>query len=248
MYGTAEFIVSGTALVMGSLNETGFVSETYTALKSPGDNLLSIVMDWLHSKNLVSLPYGLEPFQEPRGQPALKGITRMRVFVQGVSERLRKDQDGLLTLRGQIDSQIDLSDRLTAEAVRCVSEENEAKVLRGHRGWYTFLNMVGYTDPNDWIIQQRLQALDSMKPIYREQSDHLSKASVQLGSALQACEGLEDNLFAQEVAVQRGISPSDWLFEQPKVLESGRAKLVKELNVWNMRRNEVNAKIYGNFG
>ena len=44
------------------------------------------------------------------------------------------------------------------------------------------------------------------------------------------------------------MSPSDWVFEQPKVLEKGRAKMVKELDVWNMRRNVVNARIFENFG
>ena len=248
MLGTAEFIIAGTTLVMGSLNETGFTSETQIPQENLRHNLLTMGMEWLQSKNLVVLPYGLEPFQEPRGQPTINGITRMRIFVQGVIERLRKDQDGILTLRGQLESQIDISDRLIAEAVRCVSEETEAKILRGYRGWYAFLDMVGHTDPRDWITQQRLQALESMKPVYRNQADYLGKASVQLGNVLQACEDLEDGLFTQQVAVQRGLSPSDWLFEQPKVLEKGRAKMMKELDVWNMRRNEVNARIFENFG
>ena len=248
MLGTAEFIVSGTALVMGSLNETGFTSETQIPLEHPRHNLLTIGMEWLHSKNLVILPYGLEPFHELSGQPTINGITRLRVFVQGVIERLRKDQDGILTLRGQLDSQIDISDRLIAEAVRYVSEETEARVLLGYRGWHAFLDMIGHTDPKDWIPQRSLQALESMKPVHRDQSEYLSKASVQLGNVLQACESLEDSLFTQQVAVQRGMSPSDWLFEQPKVLEKGRAKMMKELNVWNMRRSEVNARIFENFG
>lgn len=248
MLGTAEFIVSGTTLMMGSLNETGFTSETQIPLENPRHNLLTIGMEWLQSKNLVLLPYGLEPFQELRGQLTINGITRIRVFVQGVIERLRKDQDGILTLRGQLDSQIDMSDRLIAEAVRYVSEETEAKVLRGYRGWYAFLDVIGHTDPKDWITQRRLQALQSMKPVYRDQSEYLSKASVQIGNVLQACENLEDSLFTQQVAVQRGMSPSDWLFEQPTVLERGRAKMMKELNVWNMRRNEVNARIFESFG
>lgn len=248
MLGTAEYIVCGTTLMMGSLNETGFTSETQTPLENPRHNLLSTGMEWLHSKNLVILPYGLEPFQELRGQPTINGITRMRKFVQGVIERLRNDQDGIITLRGQLESQIDISDRLTAEAVRCVSEESEAKILRGYRGWYAFLDMIGHTDPRDWITRQRLQALESMKPVYRNQSDYLTKASVQLANVLHACEELEEGLFTQQVAVLRGMSPSGWLFEQPKVLENGRAKMPKELNVWNMRRNEVNARIFEDFG
>lgn len=92
-----------------------------------------------------------------------------------------------------------------------------------------------------------MQALESMKPVYRDQSEYLRNANVQIGNALQACENLEDSLFTQQVAVQRGMNPSDWLFEQPKVLEKCRAKLMKELNVWNMRRNEFNARIFENF-
>lgn len=248
LHGTTEYIVSGTASVMGYLDETGFTSGTLMPPEDPHENLLTIGMEWLESKTLVWLPYGLEPFREPRGQPTLNGITRMLIFVQGVTERLRKDQDGIITLRGQLDSQVDILDRLASEAVRCASEENEAKVIRGYRPWYAFLDMIGYTDPEDWKTQQRLQALESMKPIYREQSDYLIKASVQLGSVLQACEYLEDSLFAQQNAVQRGMSASDWLFEQPKVLEKGKEKLVKELKVWNMRKTEANARIFENFG
>ena len=248
MHGTVEFIVSGTAMVMGSLNETGFISETLPLLDNPRDNLLTIGMGWLHLKWLVYLSYGLEPFREPRAQPTLKGIMRMLVFIQGVMERLRKDQNGILSLRDQLDNQVDLSDRLITEAVRLASEEKEAKVLRGYRGWYALLDIIGHTDPQDWITQQRLQALESMTPIYRNQFDYLGKASVQLGSALQACESLEESLFAQQAAVERGMSPSDWLFEQPKVLEKGKEKMVKELNVWNMRKNEVNARIFESFG
>ena len=248
MHGTAEVIVSGTALVMGSLNETGFTSKPLPLLNYPRDNLLTIGMEWLHSKGLVYLPYGLERFQEPRGLSTWKGIARMRVFIQRVIERLRKDKDGIISLRDQLNSQVDLSNRLTTEAVRLVSEGNEAKVLRGYRGWYALLDIIGHTDPKDWITQQRLQALESMTPVYRNQSDYLGKASVQLGSALQACESLKESLFAQHIAVERGMSPSDWLFEQPKVLEKGKEKMVKELNVWKMRKNEVNAKILESFG
>ena len=90
MHGTVESIVSGIALVMGSLNETGFTSETLPLLDDPCDSLLTIGMKWLNSKSLVYLPYGLEPFQEPRRQPTLKGIARMRVFVQGVMKTSEK--------------------------------------------------------------------------------------------------------------------------------------------------------------
>lgn len=83
-------------------------------------------MEWLQSKNLILLPYGLEPFQELRGQLTINVITSMRSFVQGVTERLRIDQEGILTLRGQLNSQINLFDMLIAEAVRCVSEKTEA--------------------------------------------------------------------------------------------------------------------------
>lgn len=247
MHGTVEYIVSGIASVMGSLEETGFTAETLSLPENPGDNLLTIGMKWLQSKHVVYLPYGVEPFQEPRAQPMLTVTTCMRVFFQGVIERLRIDQDGLLTLRGQLDSQIDICDRLTTEAVRCVSNEEEAKVLRGRRGWFALLDLIGLTDPKEWVTQKRLQGLESMKPVYQAQSDYLGKASVQIGSALQACESLEENLFAQQVAIRRGMSPSEWLFKQPKVLEEGKEKMAKELNVWNMRKTELNARIFESF-
>ena len=108
--------------------------------------------------------------------------------------------------------------------------------------------MIGHTDPKDWITRQRVQALESMKPIYKKQMAYLDTAKTQLGNVLRACENFEENLFAQEAAVQRGVSPSDWLFEQPRVLEEGKEKLIKELSVWNMRKKEAKGKILDNFG
>lgn len=266
MHGTVDFIVSGTASVMGSLNETGFISQTLPeftlqtlsgctpqtlpTLGDAPDNRLAIGMEWLNSRWLVYLPYGIEPFQEPRGQLMLKGGARMLELVHGVVERLRKDQNGVLTVQGQIDGQIDLADRLIEHAVRCASNENQAKYSRALRGWNAVIHQIrpGPIDPQDWITEQRLQALGSMLPVYRNESAFLGNASVQLGSVLNAAENLEDGLFAQIVVLQRGMSPSDWFFAQPKVLEDGKEKLVKQLSVWNMRNTEVNARIFGNFG
>ena len=246
MLGTAEHIVSGSTLVLSFLNETGFTPGT--GIGQPRDGLLTMGMEWLYSKNLVILPYGLEPFRESRNPGTISAITRMRIFIQGVIERLHKDQDGILALQGQLGDLIDLSERLTGEAIRCVSDENEAKVLRGYRGWYAFLNMIGHTDPEDWITRQRLQALESMKPIYKTQMAYLDTAKTQLGNVLQACGNFEENLFKQEAAAQWGMSRSDWLVGQPGVLEEGKVKLVKEISVWNMRKKEVNVKIFENFG
>lgn len=97
--------------------------------------------------------------------------------------------------------------------------------------------MIGKPNIDDWT-GQRLQTLGWMAPLHQGHIDYLKNAELQLGSALHACGLLEESLLGEESAVRRGMRPSDWVFEQPGVLEKGAMALAQQLKTWDMNRQQ----------
>ena len=243
LHGTVNHIVDGTRILVGSLNETGFTS-AISLPDVPGNSLMATGMQWLETHNLVYLPLGIEPFQESTDTLAQNGIMRMRIFVHATRRRLMADRMGLIALQDQMRTLAEIADELDTATADATDQEATIRVFRGHRRWYGFLKMIGEPNLDDWITEQRLQALESMAPAYQGHIDYLKDAILQLGSALQACDSLEENLLGEESAVRRGMRPSDWVVEQPRVLEKGAATLAQELKAWDMKKKGFNERVF----
>ncbi len=87
-------------------------------------------------------------------------------------------------------------------------------------------------------------ANESIVRIYQGHIDYLSRADLQLGFALQACDALEQCLLEEESLVRRGLRPSDWVIEQPVILEKGAVALGQELKAWDLKKREFNKKVF----
>lgn len=243
LHGTVNYIVDGTQKLVGSLNETGFLS-AIVAQDVPGNSLIATGMQWMESHYLVYLPVGLEPFQETTNTLAQNGIMRMRLFVHATRQRLMDDKMAVLTLQAQLRTLAEIADALDTAAAYATDEEETSRIIRGHRRWYSFLKLIGEPNLNDYVTEQRLQALESMVRIYQGHIDYLSRVDLQLGSALQACDALEECLIEEESLVRRGLRPSDWVIEQPVILEKGAVALGQELKAWDLKKREFNKKVF----
>ena len=125
-------------------------------------------------------------FQESTDTLAQNGIMRMRMFVHDTRQRLMLDRMTAIALQDQVRTLAQIADELDTAAANVMDLEATTRVVRGHRRCYGFLKMVGEPNLKDWITEQRLQALESMAPVYQGHIDYQKDADLQLGSALQA--------------------------------------------------------------
>ena len=77
-----------------------------------------------------------------------------------------------------------------------------------------------------------------MALVYQGQINYPSDAGLQAEFAFQTCVALEESLLGEDLAVRRGISPSNWVWEQPRLLENGAAALTQELKTWSTKKND----------
>lgn len=154
------------------------------------------------------------------------------------------DKMAIIALQDQMRTLAQIADELDTATADATDQEATIRVFRGHRRWYGFLKMIGEPNLDDWITEQRLQALESMAPVYQGHIGYLKDADLQLGSALQACDLLEESLLGEESTVRRGMRPSDWVFEQPRVFEKGATALAQELKMWDVKKKQFHKSVF----
>lgn len=243
---TIFHVVYDTQALVRFFSKTDFISWNPTIPGDLGQRPLAMSMGWLDSHNLIWLPVGLKPFHERPNTPALRGITRMRHFLDEIRKRINIDKMSVVALQGDLHTLVEYSDEMDSRASHCILENSMARiiwdyrgwygvleligarVIRRHRRWFDFLMLISEKDLSKWMSERRLESLESF---CRGQIDYLNATDTRLGQTLQTLNNMDEALLAEAIAVRRGMRLSSWVLEQPEIMQKGAATLETQLEV-----------------